>query len=60
MMALLAISVATLNFDRYDHIWHIYTPDKTQNEANEGSLMHAPADTGISTSIPCEMVPEAC
>lgn len=47
MMALLALSVATLNFDRFDHIWHINTPEKTKNEANEGKLMHVPADTGI-------------
>jgi len=47
MMALLAISVATLNFDRFDHIWHINTPEKTKSDANEGSLMHVPADAGI-------------
>jgi CRISPR-associated protein Csx14 len=47
MIALLAISVATLNFDRYDRIWHINTPEKTKSDANEGSLMHVPADAGI-------------
>lgn len=47
MMALLAISVATLNFDRYDHIWHINTPQSIKSLANEGSIMHAPADAGI-------------
>lgn len=46
MMALLAISVAALNFDRYDHVWHINTPEDTKSAANEGSIMHAPEDVG--------------
>jgi CRISPR-associated protein Csx14 len=47
MMALLAISVATLNFDRHDHVWHINTPEDTKRVANEGSIMHVPTDAGI-------------
>lgn len=46
MIALLAISVAALNFDRYDHIWHLYTPDPIQVQSNEGKLMHMPLDIG--------------
>lgn len=42
MMALLAIPVATLNFDRHDHIWHINTPEDTKSIAHEGNIMHAP------------------
>jgi CRISPR-associated protein Csx14 len=47
MMALLAISVAALNFNRHDHIWHIYTPDHFTEQAYEGKIMHAPPDAGI-------------
>jgi CRISPR-associated protein Csx14 len=47
LMALLAISVAALNFDRHDHIWHIYTPDHIQEQVREGRLMHVPASAGI-------------
>ncbi|GHO88889.1 CRISPR-associated ring nuclease [Dictyobacter formicarum] len=42
LMALLAISVAALNFDRHDHIWHIYTPEETVAQAKNGALMHVP------------------
>ncbi len=48
LMGLLAVSVATLNFDRHDHIWHIYTPDSVKKLADEGTLMHVPADTGVT------------
>jgi CRISPR-associated protein Csx14 len=47
LMSLLAISVASLNFDRHDHIWHIYTPDAFRQKADEGAIMHAPPDAGI-------------
>ncbi|MDQ6662110.1 MAG: CRISPR-associated ring nuclease, partial [Chloroflexota bacterium] len=47
LMSLLAISVAALNFDRYDHIWHLYTPDTIKEQAKEGRLMHVPLDSGI-------------
>jgi CRISPR-associated protein Csx14 len=47
LMSLLAISVAALNFDRHDHIWHIYTPDDLREQANEGNIMHVPADAGV-------------
>ncbi len=42
LMALLALSVAVFNFDRHDHIWHIYTPEALQEQAHEGAIMHAP------------------
>jgi CRISPR-associated Csx14 family protein len=47
MMALLAISVAILNFDRHDHIWHINTPDNIKRDADEGHIMHVSTDAGI-------------
>lgn len=46
LMALLAISVATLNFDRYDRIWHLYTPDALREEVDEGRIMHIEPGTG--------------
>jgi len=47
LISLLAISVASLNFDRHDHIWHIYTPEAVQEQANEGKVMHVSSDVGI-------------
>lgn len=47
LMALLAISVAALNFDRHDHIWHLYTPESVRAEADEGQRMHVPAGAGL-------------
>ncbi len=48
LMSLLAISVAALNFDRHDHIWHIYTPAAIQAQVSEGQQMHAPASAGVT------------
>jgi CRISPR-associated protein Csx14 len=48
LMALLALSVAVFNFDRHDHIWHIYTPQALQEQAHEGAIMHAPPDSGVT------------
>lgn len=47
LMALLAISVATLNFDRHDRIWHIYTPQALQEEARDGRIMHVGPEAGV-------------
>lgn len=47
LMALFAISVASLNLDRHDHIWHLYTPDRIKKTADEGQLMHTPTGAGI-------------
>lgn len=47
LMSLLAISVATFNFDHHDHIWHLYTPDDIREEADRGRIMHVPADSGV-------------
>lgn len=47
LMSLLAVSAAHLNFDHFDHIWHIYTPDALRPEVNEGKLMHVPAEAGV-------------
>lgn len=47
LMSLLAIPVALFNFDRHDHIWHLYTPDEIRTKADEGTLMHVPAGSGL-------------
>ena len=47
LMSLLAISVAALNFDRHDHIWHIFTPESVQEQAKDGRLMHVPPEAGV-------------
>lgn len=47
LMSLLAISVASLNFDRHDHIWHIYTPEHIQEQVKDGRVMHVPPDAGV-------------
>jgi len=47
LMALLAVSVAALNFDHHDTIWHLYTPKRIREIANEGAIMHMPANSGI-------------
>jgi CRISPR-associated protein Csx14 len=46
-MSLLAISVASLNFDCHDHIWHIYTPEHIQEQVKDGRVMHVPPDAGV-------------
>ena len=46
LMSLLAVSVASFNFDHHDHIWHLYTPDSIKEQADEGRIMHVPADAG--------------
>lgn len=48
LMALLAISAAQLDFDPFDHIWHIYTPDELQAQVKNGKQMHVPLDAGIN------------
>jgi CRISPR-associated Csx14 family protein len=48
LMGLLAISVATLNFDRNDYIWHLSTPEGIRKQANEGQLMHVSPDAGLT------------
>ena len=47
LMGLLATSVATLNFDRHDHIWHIYTPEATVAQVNNGARMHVSEEAGV-------------
>jgi CRISPR-associated protein Csx14 len=47
LMALLAISAAQLKFDPFDHIWHIYTPEKLAEQVKDGGLMHVPFDAGV-------------
>ena len=46
-MSLLALSVAFLNFDHQDHIWHIHSPQDIKAQANEGALMHTPVKDAV-------------
>jgi CRISPR-associated protein Csx14 len=47
LIALLATSVAALNFDRHDNIWHIYTPAELVEQVRDGQQMHVPPDAGV-------------
>src|SRR5690348_3145492 len=47
LMSSIATEAALLNFTHSDHIWHIYTPEAIQREANEGSLMHISPQNGV-------------
>jgi len=47
LMSFLAISAAQLKFDAFDHIWHIYTPEKVKDEAKNGMLMHVLPSAGV-------------
>ncbi|GCF10229.1 CRISPR-associated ring nuclease [Dictyobacter arantiisoli] len=47
LMSLLAISVAALNFDRHDHIWHIHTPETTVAQVKNGARMHVAEEAGV-------------
>src|SRR6266702_1718768 len=47
LMSLLAIPVALFNFDRHDHIWHIYTPEHIIEQAREGKIMHVLPGAGV-------------
>ncbi|MGB8346369.1 MAG: CRISPR-associated ring nuclease [Ktedonobacteraceae bacterium] len=48
LMALLAISAAQLEFDPFDHIWHIYTPDDLKEQVRDGKQMHVAPDAGVN------------
>ncbi len=53
MISLLALSVASLNFDRHDCIWHIYTARYLQEQARDGKVMHLPASEDLRlTQVP--------
>jgi CRISPR-associated protein Csx14 len=47
LMSSIATEAALLNFTHTDHIWHIYTPDTVQQEAQEGTLMHTSPQDGV-------------
>jgi CRISPR-associated protein Csx14 len=46
-MSSIATEAALLNFTHSDHIWHIYTPDVIQAQANAGTLMHVSPHDGV-------------
>ena len=47
LMSSIATEAALLNFTHSDHIWHIYTPDPIQAQANAGTLMHVSPRDGV-------------
>lgn len=47
LMSSIATEAALLNFTHADHIWHIYTPETIQSQANEGKLMHLSCQEGV-------------
>ena len=47
LMSSIATEAALLNFTHSDHIWHIYTPDALQVQANAGTLMHVSPRDGV-------------
>lgn len=48
LMALLAIAAAQLEFDPFDHIWHIYTPDELKEQVRDGKQMHVAPNVGVN------------
>ena len=47
LMSSIATEAALLNFTHSDHVWHIYTPEAVQRQANEGTLMHISLQDGV-------------
>ncbi|HLX59245.1 MAG TPA: CRISPR-associated ring nuclease [Ktedonobacteraceae bacterium] len=47
LMSSIATEAALLNFTHSDHIWHIYTSEAVQKQANEGALMHISLHDGV-------------
>lgn len=47
LMSSIATEAALLNFTHSDHIWHIYTSEAVQRQANEGTLMHISPQDGV-------------
>lgn len=56
MLALLVTSAAMLLCDHQDRLWHMYTPEATQERARDGALMHAQPGDGVRL-IPAPLVP---
>lgn len=48
LMALLAIAAAQLEFDPFDHIWHIYTSDALKEQVKDGKQMHVAPGAGVN------------
>ena len=47
MLSLLLTSIAQAHFSHYDKLWHIYTPDETQQSVRNGAIMHAQPSDGV-------------
>lgn len=44
ILGLLTMSAAMLHFGHQDELWHMYTPYDLRQAADEGAIMHAPAN----------------
>ncbi len=47
VMSLIGLAAAMQYLTPADRIWHIYTPADLRTEAEDGTIMHAPAGSGI-------------
>ena len=47
MMALMAMSAATLHFEHHDRLWHMYTPPEFMERAQDGAILHARPEDGV-------------
>jgi CRISPR-associated protein Csx14 len=56
LLALLVASSAMLLCDHQDRLWHLFTPEATQQRAVEGALMHAQPGDGVQL-IQAPLVP---
>lgn len=56
MVALLVTAAAMLLCDHQDRLWHMYTPEATQERVREGAEMHAQPGDGVQL-IPAPLVP---
>lgn len=47
LLALMAMSAASLHFGHADRLWHLYTPDDLRARAANGALMHVRPEDGV-------------
>jgi len=47
LIALMAMSAASLLFDHHDRLWHMYTPPNFLERAKNGAILHAAPDDGV-------------
>ena len=47
LIALMAMSAASLLFDHHDRLWHMYTPPEFLERAQDGAILHARPEDGV-------------